>query len=128
MRTRRQGHAGYARTIGAHVEHSDATAGEELSVNEPGWRGAQEHPVPRSAPVAARLARVPRILLILAVTAAFAGGLLLPGWLGALLLTVLVALTAWLASLSWAAQPVPLRAVRLLVIGALAALAASKLL
>ncbi|MCW2506485.1 MAG: hypothetical protein JWO79_4769 [Actinomycetia bacterium] len=87
-----------------------------------------EPPLPRSAPVAARLARIPRFLLIIGVAAALAGGLLLPGWPGALLLAAIVALTAWLASLSWAVQPVPLRAIRLLVIGALAAMAASKLL
>jgi hypothetical protein len=83
---------------------------------------------PRSAAALAWLSRVPRFVLIIGVVAIFAGGLLLPGLPGGLLLAGLAALTGWLASLSWAGQPMALRAVRLLVIGALAAGAASKLL
>ena len=83
---------------------------------------------PRSAAAAARLAQVPRFVLIIGVVAAMAGGLLLPGLPGALLLGVLAALTGWLAALAWAAQPVALRTMRLLVVGVLAAAAASKLL
>ena len=83
---------------------------------------------PRSAAAVARLSRIPRFLLIIGVVALFAAGLLLPGAPGALLLVPVIVLAAWLAALTWGSQPVPLRAVRLLVIGALAAAAASKLL
>jgi hypothetical protein len=76
----------------------------------------------------ARLAMVPRFVLIVGLVAVLAGGLLLDGLPGALLLGALAALTGWLASLTWARQPVALRAARLLVIGALAAGAASRLL
>lgn len=83
---------------------------------------------PRSAAAVAWLSRMPRFVLVIGVFGVFAGGLLLPGLPGALLLAAVAALTGWLASLTWAGQPIALRAVRLLVVGALAAGAASKLL
>jgi hypothetical protein len=100
----------------------DATRGEEHSVINPQPMG------PRSATAVARLTRVPRFLLIIAVVAVFVGGLLLPGLVGALLLAVVAALTGWLAWLGWAGQPPATRALRLLVTMALAVGAVSKLL
>jgi hypothetical protein len=82
---------------------------------------------PRSAMILARLARVPRFLLVLTVLAVLVGGLLLPGLGGALLLGLIAALTGWLATLSWAYQPPHLRLLRLLVVGTLVAAAAAKL-
>jgi hypothetical protein len=77
--------------------------------------------------VLATLARLPRLVLVLTVVGIMAGGLLVPGLVGALLLGLLAALTGWLAWLTWLDQPPHTRALRILVISALVAGAALKL-
>ncbi len=82
---------------------------------------------PRSMATLAYLARLPRFVLVLGVLALTLGGLFLPGLAGALLLLVVAGLAGWLAWLSAAGQQPLTLALRVLVIAAVVALAASKL-
>lgn len=82
---------------------------------------------PRSAAALAFLARVPWWALILGVLVVLLGGLFLPGVPGALLMVVLAALVGWLAWLTWPSQTLFTRALRILLIVCLLALALQKL-
>jgi hypothetical protein len=66
----------------------------------------------RSLPFLVRLAAVPRWALLVAVLALVIAGLLVPGWIGALLLVVVAGLAAWLLAVSWPALTPAGRAVR----------------
>jgi uncharacterized protein DUF6703 len=72
---------------------------------------------------AAYLHHLPRWLPPLLVAAAFVGGLVDRGWVGAALLFAVAAFLAWLAALSWPALGAQGRAVRVLVLAALVGLA-----
>jgi hypothetical protein len=83
---------------------------------------------PRSVTLIAFLHRTPRFLLILGVLALLLGGLFVPGLPGALLLLVVAALAGWLAWLTWANQSPVTRALRLLVVAGMVAVAVDKVL
>jgi Family of unknown function (DUF6703) len=72
---------------------------------------------------AAYLHHLPRWLPPVLVAAAFIGGLAVHGWIGAALLLVVAAFLAWLASMSWPALGAQGRAMRVLAVAALFALA-----
>jgi hypothetical protein len=72
---------------------------------------------------AAYLHHLPRWLPAVLVAAAFIGGLAVRGWAGAALLFVVAAFLAWLATLSWPALGTQGRAVRVLALAVLIALA-----
>ncbi len=72
---------------------------------------------------AAYLHHLPRWLPPVLVAVAFVGGLVDRGWVGAALLFAVAAFLAWLAALSWPALGAQGRAVRVLVLAALAGLA-----
>ena len=57
------------------------------------------------------------------IAALFAGGITVRGWAGAVLLLVVAAFLAWLAVLSWPALDSRGRALRVLALAVLAALA-----
>ena len=82
----------------------------------------------RSTTALAFLSRVPRFVLILVVLAALLGGLFTPGLLGAFLLVIVAAFAGWLAWMSWPGQPAFTRALRVLVVAGMLALAVDKLL
>ncbi len=81
----------------------------------------------RSAIVVLFLRGLPRALPALLVLAVVAGGLALPGIGGALCLLLAALVLAWLVYLSWPALPVAGRAIRLVVIAAVIAVAGSRL-
>jgi hypothetical protein len=72
---------------------------------------------------AAYLHHLPRWLPAVLVAVLFVGGLAVRGWVGAVLLLAVTAFLAWLAVLSWPALGAQGRAVRVLVLAALAGLA-----
>ena len=72
---------------------------------------------------AAYLHHLPRWLPPVVVAAAFIGGLTVHGWIGAVLLLAVAAFLAWLAALSWPALGAQGRAMRVLAVAALIALA-----
>jgi len=82
---------------------------------------------PRSAAILSRLARVPRLVLVLAVLGLALGGLFAPGIIGALLLLVMAALVGWLAWLGRGLHPTSSVALRGIVVLAFVWLAISKL-
>ena len=75
-----------------------------------------------------RLARLNRTKVLLAALVIALAGLFLPGLWGALVLYAVVGALAYLLSLTWPVTPPALRAFRLLVLAALAAIATTKLL
>lgn len=72
---------------------------------------------------AAYLHHLPRWLPAALVGAAFVGGIAVRGWAGAALLFVVAAFLAWLAALSWPALDTRGRALRVLALAVLVALA-----
>jgi hypothetical protein len=77
----------------------------------------------RSLPWAARLAKVPKPVLLIVIAAILVAALVVEGVIGGLLLVALGAFFGWLLSLAWRALDTPgrvLRAVVVLVILALA--------
>ncbi|WP_017536653.1 DUF6703 family protein [Nocardiopsis halophila] len=70
------------------------------------------------------LHQAPRWILPVAMAGVFIAGLLLAGPLGGLLLVVLAAFIGWLAFLAWPGLRTGERAMRLLVVGGLAAMGA----
>jgi hypothetical protein len=77
----------------------------------------------RSAGVLSRLSRAPAWLPLVIVLVLTVAGLLIRGPAGALLLLVLAALVGWLCYLSWPTLAGNARAVRLLVLAILVAVA-----
>jgi hypothetical protein len=61
---------------------------------------------------AAYLRHLPRWLPPVVIAALFVGGLAVRGWAGAVMLLVVTAFLAWLAVLSWPAQPPQTRLLR----------------
>ena len=72
---------------------------------------------------AAYLHQLPRWLPAVLVAALFVGGIAVHGWAGAVLLLVVAAFLAWLAMLSWPALDTRGRALRVLALAVLVALA-----
>ena len=72
---------------------------------------------------AAYLHHLPRWLPAVLVAALFVGGIAVRGWAGAVLLIVVAAFLAWLAVLSWPALDTRGRALRVLALTVLVALA-----
>ncbi len=73
-----------------------------------------------------RPSRLQMVLVVAAVGAATLGGLLLQGWVSALLLGLVVLALAALTLATWRRLTVPGRALRLIVLGLLAATAAAR--
>ena len=70
----------------------------------------------------------PRWTLVVGVVAVGAGGLILPGWPGALLLLVIAALLTWLAGLSWPRVDPAGRVLRVIAVAVVVALAVRKVI
>lgn len=78
----------------------------------------------RSAPLILFLSQLPRWAFPLLMALLLIAGLMVPwGWVGGLLLLVLVAVLAWLTALSWPLLSLPGRLLRLITIGAAVAVA-----
>jgi hypothetical protein len=75
-----------------------------------------------------RLAGGGRTGVFLGAIVAVLIGLFLPGWVGAILLTVIVAGMGWLMARTWAVTPASRRTVRFLILAVLAAVAIAKII
>jgi hypothetical protein len=75
-----------------------------------------------------RLAGGGRTGVFLGAIVAVLIGLFLPGWVGAILLTVIVAGMGWLMARTWAVAPASRRTVRFLILAVLAAVAIAKII
>jgi hypothetical protein len=82
----------------------------------------------RTAGYAAALARLPRFVPLVAVAALVVGGMFAGGVAGAALLTVVAAFAGWLAVLGWEHLSPGGRLARVLIVVALLAVAARKVL
>jgi hypothetical protein len=87
---------------------------------ERSWRTAVTQ---RTAVYAAFLAGIPQWVPLVLVAALVAAGLITGGPLGAVLLVVVAALAGWLAVLAWDHTPPAGRALRLLAVAAVLAVA-----
>ena len=81
-----------------------------------------------SAPLLLQLSRVPRWLLLVVVLGLTVAGLVLENALGGVLLLVLAAFLAWLATLGWPSLSPVGRLLRLVVVGIVVYVAFSKLI
>lgn len=90
-----------------------------------GWRVGVRR---RTAGLAVRLARVPRLVVGLAALALLLGGLLAPGAVGAVLLALLAAVLGWLLALAWEEHPPAARAARVAAVALLCAVAVGRVL
>lgn len=72
-----------------------------------------------SYPALVALARGPRWLLAVVLAALLLGGLVVGGWLGAVLVLLVALAALWLSFLSWPALPPSARLTRLLVLAVL---------
>ena len=74
----------------------------------------------RSRPWLLRAAAIPRWLVLIVVLGLAIAGLLLPGWVGAVVLVVVGVLAGWLTALAWPALGPGARAARVLILVLLA--------
>jgi hypothetical protein len=88
-------------------------------------RSDPSSPAPGSQPSRGP-SRLQMVLVVAAVGAATLGGLLLQGWVSALLLGLVVLALAALTLATWHRLTVPGRALRVIVLGLLAATAAAR--
>lgn len=82
----------------------------------------------RSAPLLVRLTAAPKLVIPVVSLLLLIGGLALPVGAGVVCLAVLAAFIGWLTYLSWPAIVGPARAVRLVTLGLIIAVAISRLI